>query len=231
VSTGYDPFVHIFGRSLPVNGATSKDVTERLTKVLAMDAAALSAAIAEDLRSLDVRAPALFESATAPTLTDLRPRLEALVEAASNVANVRSAYNAIVTLAAWSQPVWRLDGELLRDLVRTVGITVLPARPDALFAELKEQQPGVEAQLKSLPTVIEGFVASAGSYWSSLDVKSVAGSLRLHRSTLAKNAVENAEDEIMTLRNLRLLEEAVFYCEAENLGLAEAAGVEWHDRK
>ena len=64
------------------------------------------------------------------------------------------------------------------------------------------------------------------------DVKMVAGSIQFRRTRLAKNATDNADDPEVTLRNLRLLEEAVLFCESQNLALVrKAAGVEWHDRQ
>ena len=182
-------------------------------------------ALAADLRTLDARAAERYAAATPPPIpADLPAQLERQRAAASIPTDLRAAYNAIVTLSAWSWPIWRLDGEMLPDLARTVGITVKPGRPFALF----EDHPA--SALESFPTKLGDF-SSAATYWSSNEVKSVAGSLRLYRSTLAKNVVDNADDEITTMRNLRLLEEAVFFCEAESLGLAEAAGVEWHDRR
>jgi hypothetical protein len=234
IPSGYDPYVHLFGRTFPLFRTAPRELAPRLIELLQADNQAFSAELKKELQQLDSRGIELYDQATASfdsteLVRSVQRVQDKLTAAIGATLNARAAYDALVTLSAWSQPVWRLDGDMLRELTRTLGITEAPGRAVSLFDELKDARPDIEPALKKLPDHLQDF-AGAGAFWSSTEVKAVAGSMRLYRSKLARNAVENGEDPIATLRNLRLLEEAVLFCEAESLALAEAAGVEWHDR-
>ena len=232
VSNGYDPFVHIFGRSLPVVGATSKEVAERVTVVVAADETAFEAELAKDLRSLDSAAADLFRNAprSAVDVDDpITAQATCIADALREPPQLVAALDAIVRLNAWSQPVWRLDGEMLPSLLRTLGIGVIAGSALPLFAELIEARADLAQASEKLPKGLNNF-AGAGAFLTSVDVKMVAGALRMSRGRVAKNASEGDEGSEITLRHLRLLEEAIFFAEAQNFALAEAAGVEWHDR-
>jgi len=233
--TGYDPFVHLFGRSLPVDGRTPKEVAERLHRILKLDDAAFRVELAQDVRGLDAAAGERIRASLASLQpVDLAPAVSAEVArlqsaVARDPPDLTAALDSLVRLGAWSHPLWRLDGEMLPDLFETLGLTVKPEAAAPLFEELAFTRPEVQAAIESLPSTLARF-AGAGSYLSGTAVKVLSGSLRLNGGRLIENAVRNSGDPPLTLRHLRLLMEAAFFCEAEDLGLAEAAGVEWHDR-
>lgn len=230
---GYDPFVQLFGRSLPVAGDTGRDVAARLTALLGADDATFSAEIAADLASFDPKARPIFESAAPPgpppeldaRLAAEGARARAALEEGGSLA---PALDALVRPSAWSWPVWRLDGEMLPSLLKTLGVTVHAGRADALFAEALTPE-ALENRAGTLPRGLGDF-RGAGAFLSSSDVKSLAGSLRLYRARIAENVRASGEAEALLQRHQRLLEEAVLFCEAHDLALCEAAGVEWHDR-
>lgn len=233
---GYDPFVQLFGRSLPIEAPSPKAVAERLARLLTLDAAEFEAQLTADLRGLDPAAGALFSASTAPPPPEgldasIRAQARTIEETlASPSPSLRTALKAVVRLSAWSQPVWRFDGEMLPDLLRTLGIELAASGARELFEGLVERRPGLEPLLKKLPARLEDF-AGVGAFLTSTDVRVLAGALRLQRQRIAQNARDNSENMRLALRHLRLLEEAVFFCEAQGLALAEAAGVEWHDRE
>jgi len=235
ISKGYDPFVHLFGRSLPVTGATSRDVVERLAKVLAADEAAALSLLTEGLKSLSLRASERLQEASgkaASTESAIREQLARIDGAAISRGEMpawRVAYDAITRVSAWSQPVWRLDGEMLPELIRQLGIGLEAGRPLSLFQELLDDHPEWEESTRDLQSRLKDF-AGPGAFLSSTDVKLLAGAFRLKPGGIAQNAAVNASNPVLGLRNARLLEEVALYCESENLALAEAAGVEWHDR-
>jgi hypothetical protein len=205
--TGYDPFVHLFGRSLPVGGPNPRAVADRLREVLALRGDAFLTALATDLRSLDPRAADVPLAGKEPP-ADLEEAIQ----------------------SEWQKETTALaQGELLGPLLDTLGLTVRPDRATVLFEELAEARRELQPALEQLPNKLPGF-AGAGGYLSSTGVKLLAGSLRMSGTRLLQNAGRNADDAEATLRHLRLLSEAVFYCEEEELGLAEGSGVEWHDR-
>lgn len=228
VPSGYDPFVHLWGRSLPVTGAHGGEVAEALQQVLAADDGAFTAKLGEHLASLDPQAASVWAEAPRTVAVE---GVEAAVrgqakEVASAAAERRwtAALDALARLNAWSRPVWRLDGEMLPDVVSALGLRVMPGRATALFEGLGLD----EAAIESLPKRLASF-HGAGTYLSSGEVKMLAGSLRLSRGRVAKNAAESGGAPELALRHLRLVDEAVRYCEAEHLGLIEASGVEWHE--
>jgi hypothetical protein len=228
---GYDPLVHLFGRSLPVAAPSPRAVADHLREVLVLRGDAYREALMADLRALD-------GNAGSTRLPDTRspPELEAAIQSewqrvVDALAEARAvvAWDALVRLSAWSRPIWRLDGELLGQLLEELGLTVRPDRATVLFEELADERPELQSALELLPSKLLGFTG-AGGYLSSTSVKLLAGSLRMSGARLLQNAGRNADDTEVTLRHLRLLSEAVFFCEEEGLGLAEATGVEWHDR-
>lgn len=229
---GYDPFVHLFGRSLPAAGRTGKEVAARIRTLLAADDATFTAGIAADLASVDPVARPLWEGApVVEAPPELAGRIDSeadRVHASLAGESLRPALDGLARLSAWSWPVWRLDGEMLPPLLRTLGLTVQAGRADALFAERLDPET-LEIKARTLPRGLGDF-SGAGAFLSSTEVKSLAGSLRLYRARLAENLRASGEAEALLQRHLRLLEEAVLFCEAEDLALCEAAGVEWHDR-
>lgn len=234
--TGYDPLVHLFGRSLPAGGADARGVAERIRSLVAMDNAAFREAIAADLGAFDPRAPAVFEQAftrvTNPGVGSAMKNEALAVERAlgREPPDAKGAYDAVVRLAAWSRPIWRLDGEMLGALMQAAALPIKPERAGVLFDEAGRERPALAAAVEKLPEGLPSF-SGAGGYLSAAAVKLCAPSLRGGAGKAAQSAASSADDPPATLRNLRLLAEAILYCEAENLGLAEAAGVEWHDRK
>lgn len=228
---GYDPFVHLFGRSLPVTAAMPRETAERLSRVLALQGEEFRETLETDLRALDSRAATVRLAEAAPPAeleTAIRGEWQGMT-AALVAGNLVAAWDALVRLSSWSRPIWRLDGELLGQLLDTTGLTVRPEPATLLFEELADTRPELQAAMEQLPGKLPGF-AGAGGYLSSTAVKLLAGSLRMSGARVLQNAARNADDTEVTLRHLRLLSEAVFFCEEEELGIAEAAGVEWHDR-
>lgn len=234
-STGYDPFVQLFGRSLPVEAATPRQVAEALVQLVAADETTFEATLGAQLDTLDARAgeryrreprhppPAKLEEAVAAEGALIAASLQA-------PSTLRPALDAVARLSAWSRPVWRLDGEMLPDLLRTLGIGVVAGRASGLFETAFEARPELAAVAGTLPVRLADF-STAGTWLSSGDVKLLAGALRLQRLSIAKNAAESGENAELAMRHARLLEEAALFCEAEGFGLLEAAGVEWHDRR
>lgn len=235
-STGYDPFVHLFGRSLPVTGAGAREVANRLGKLLPLeDESVFTAELAGDLRSLDPRAAELFlaEPAVAPP-AELERRVRAQYARVRESLQAQPpepevALDAAVRISAWSWPVWRLDGEMLPGLVATLGATAEPGPAESLFAEAASHRPELAASLERLPKLLEGF-SGPGTFLASQEVKLLARSLNLYASRIALNAATSGEAVPVLMRNVRLLEEALHFCEAQGLALSEAAGVEWHER-
>lgn len=234
-SKGYDPFVHLFGRSLPVAAPDSKLVADRLTKLLSLEEDAFVESLGAELALLDPKARTLW-SETRPL--DAPPALEGAIteELTALERAMRSeppkpaaALDAIVKLSAWSRPVWRFDGDMLPDLLRTLGIGVELSPAVELFEARADESPALEAALKTLPMSLGSF-AGAGAWLSSSQVKLVGGALRLQRGRLATNAAQS-ENPTIVMRHVRLLEEAVFFCEENGFALSEAAGVEWHERE
>jgi hypothetical protein len=233
-STGYDPFVQLFGRSLPLDAPTPREVAALLCAVDRLDDAGFDAALLDQLGKLDPRAAQLLAHAPRPGVPEgLGLAIEA---AASDVAAAAAdpsrplgdAVAGIARLSAWSQPLWRLDGDGLGEVLSALGVEVVVGPARALFELAVEAHPELEDRRARLPAALPGF-EGAGGYLTSADVQLVAGALRLRRGQLAKNAAA-AEHPALLMRHGRLLEEAVLYCEAEGLGLLEAAGVEWHAR-
>jgi hypothetical protein len=220
---GYDPYVQLFGRSLPLADDSPVTIAERIPKVLALDGTAFTASMIEELGRLgatDVAIPA----ASAPA--DLEAAIEAQqrqLHAALAARALRSAWDALLRLCAWSQPIWRLDGELLMPLLIASAVATKPEPATALFPNLSAAQVS-----ETLPGAIPSF-SGGGGYFTPAAVKELAAALRF-QSRIVQAARKAADDSDIALRNLRLLSEAAFYCEREGLGLAEAAGVEWHDR-
>lgn len=232
---GYDPFVHLFGRSLPVTGADPRAESKRLSELERLAGPAYDTALATDLRSLDPRAAELFlatsEPAPAADLDTVIAREVSLLDTAlaATPPDPRQALDAVVRLSAWSRPVWRFDGEMLPSLIQSLGIGVDAGSAAPLFEELAADRPEVAPTLVSLPKALPDF-AGPGSFLTSTDVRMLAGALRLQRAVVLHNALSSGEAREIVLRHARLLEEAVFYCEEGSLALAEASGVEWHDR-
>lgn len=224
--TGYDPYIHIFGRSLPVAADAPVAVAERLAKLLAMDDAAFATAINDDLRQLG--AGAFTVSAQAKPVeveASLLQQLGALATALqAQPPQVRAAWDAVLRISAWSRPVWRLDGDLLSPFLTLLAVGTKPEPATELFKASGLDLAGAQA----LPAAIPSF-SGGGGYFSVVAVKALAAALRF-QSRLVQTAQKTSDDPEVALRNLRLLSEAAFYCEREGLGLAEAAGVEWHDR-
>lgn len=230
----WDPFVHLWGRSLPVGGKTSHLTAQRLTQLLELDDAAFESALAEDLHAFDPRAAERYLSEKAkPPPAGLDAAIGDQAAVAGRAVerppeSLREAVDAVARLSAWSWPVWRLDGEMLTPLLRTVGATVEATQASPLFEVLKDEHPDLEKHLTRLPRALGDF-AGAGAFLSSLDVKSLARSLRLYHSRVAMNVAESGENELIAMAHVRLLEEALLFCESQGLALIEAAGVEWHD--
>lgn len=231
-SQGYDPFVHLFGRSLPVAAPDSALVAKRLADLLALDDDAFLEALGKELALLDPAATGVWSQASlapVPLREAIDRQTKALADAMSTEPPAfRTALDVVVRLSAWTQPVWRFDGEFLPDLLRTLGIGVEIERPIELFEALVDEHPGWAQALSKLPVALGSF-DGAGAWLSSTQVKFVAGTLRLQRGRLADNASYVAHPALV-MRHLRLLEEAIFFCEANGLALCEASGVEWHER-
>lgn len=235
-SKGYDPFIHLFGRSLPIAAPDSAGVAQRLSKLLAVDDADFDESLGSELALLDPGARALWNSAPVNAAANVRvvpdaiaTELAALTDALTGSSqNFAQALNIIVRLSAWSQPVWRFDGEMLPGLVRTLDLNIEWENASELFADTVAPTPQRDRALSRLPKSLDSF-DGAGAWLSSTQVKFVANALRIQRRKLADNA-SYAQTPVLVMRHLRLLEEAVFFCEANGLALSEAAGVEWHDR-
>ncbi len=233
-SLGYDPFVQIFGRSLPFEGAPGTMVAT-LNRALAADEAAFQDLVAASLHSFDPRAERIFREAPAPAPPiDLDVAIDAESAAiktalAEQPPDLARALDAIARLSAWSWPVWRLDGEMLPGLLSTLGIEVVASRATGLFEELAEVRPEIRDFFPRLPDRLPDF-ARAGSFLTSAEVRLVAGALRLRRGQIAKNVADTDEATAILMRHARLLEEAAGFCESQSLALLEAAGVEWHER-
>lgn len=228
---GYDPFVHLFGRSLPATGATSRDVAAAIARLCEADDAAFETALAADLRGLDPKAAGLFLEARTPAVEGLDEAFGAearRLEAGLSGEDYKAAFDALVRLQAWSRPVWRLDGAMLEGLLGDVGVQVEAGSGADFFQEALDPPPS-EAALARLPRGLETF-SGPGAYFPAARVKVLAGALRLQRARIRANATQSDERTAIVLRHVRLVEEAALYCEAHDLGLCEAAGVEWHDR-
>lgn len=231
-SQGYDPFVHLFGRSLPVAAPDSALVAKRLADLLALEDDAFLEALGKELALLDPAATKLRADASLPPV----PLSEAVEQQATVLSEAmaaappafKQALDTVVRLSAWTQPVWRFDGEFLPDLLRTLGIGVEIERAVELFEPLVDEHPAWAQELTKLPVSLGSF-DGAGAWLSSTQVKVVAGTLRLQRGRLADNA-SLTRNPALVMRHLRLLEEAIFFCEANGLALCEASGVEWHER-
>lgn len=232
-STGYDPFVHLFGRSLPLDAPAAQALAESLANALKVDETAFAEAVAESLKRLDPKAEAIWRgtpSTQVPEGVGEAIRAEAARAKLSDpTESLRPALNAIARLSAWSRPVWRLDGELLSDLVETLGVEVPLGSAKGLFEVAAETRAWMQGPMEALPTSLPDF-HGAGGAWSSAEVKLLAGALRLRRGRIAEN-VAGTESPMLTMRHARLLEEAAAYCAAEGFALVEAAGIEWHDRR
>jgi len=231
-STGYDPFVQLWGRSLPLAGSTPEQVAARLQELLPAGDEAFDRALAVELRALHPQAEALWASAPSPG----HPGLDAAIDAENarlrnslglSVRSLDPAYQAIVRLSAWSQPIWRLDGELLPDLLRTLGATVVVRRATPLFEGLFDARPELRPLADNLPKQLGNF-DGAGGWLGGDDARSLVRSLRVNRLRVETN-LAGSDDPESAMREVRLLEEALLYCEKRGLALAEAAGVEWRD--
>jgi hypothetical protein len=231
----YDPYVQVFGRSLPVAGDTPRAVADRLTELMGKDDPTFEQSFTEDLRRLDARATDVVARhrpgavggvalAVAAEVGLLRQCLDA------DPPRLSDAWTAIVSLQAWSWPVWRLDGDMIGQLLEALGIAIRPEPPRSVFEPWLQSRGLPDTALAGLPGKLPSFRA-AGGYFPAAQVKALAGSIGVQSSRLAQNALRNADDPDAALRNLRLLSEAAFYCERNGLGLAEAAGLEWHDRQ
>jgi hypothetical protein len=229
-ATGYDPFVQLFGRSLPVAGDAPRAVAARLSALLAMDEAAFESELAADLATFDVRAGALFRAspqAPSPETTQhITHEAKKLASALAPEGPLAPALDALVRLSAWSRPVWRLDGETLGGLLQELGIGIAPSRGGVLFEEVIAVS---TERLEALPQGLSGF-SGAGAVLTSAQVQSLAAAFRMQRGRLSHNAAAAEDDARIVMRHARLLEEATLFAEAEGLALAEAAGIEWHDR-
>jgi hypothetical protein len=235
MSAGYDPDVQLFGRSLPAAGATPAEAARRVSDLLAMDDGAFALAMGEDLATFDPAARDLWRNSVHDKPLELEPAFRSEVASAGSALTaeppqLRAAWDAVVRLSAWVWPVWRIDGEMVNELLDTVGLTVKAEAPRPLFESFGTGRTSVAAALASLPGKLPSF-SSAGACWTASSLKLLAGSLRLQSGRILQNVSRNADDPVATLRNIRLLSEAVFYCERAELGLAEAAGVEWHERR
>ena len=232
-SRGYDPFVHLFGRSLPVAAPDSKLVADRLAKLLALDDAAFDAALGQELALLDPAARTLWAQTSAVEVPGIEAAVSgqlALLDEAMGTTPPAfpKALDVLVRLSAWSNPVWRFDGEMLPDLLRTLNIGVELGGAVEPFEGIADAHPEWERALSKLPLALGSF-AGAGAWISSTQVRLIAGTLRLQRRRLADNA-SYTEHPSLVMRHVRLLEEAIFFCEEQGLALSEAAGVEWHER-
>lgn len=236
VSKGYDPFVHLFGRSLPVAAPDSPSVAQRLSKLLTMDDASFQESLGSELALLDPSARALWTNAPraaseAPFVpTAVSAQMAALSHALrKSPPDFTQALDIVVRLSAWSRPIWRFDGEMLPDLVRTLDLNVEWENASDLFTGVFDPTPQRDRALSRLPKALDSF-DGAGAWLSSTQVKFVANALRIQKRRLADTA-SYAQTPALVMRHMRLLEEAVFFCEANGLALSEAAGVEWHDRR
>jgi hypothetical protein len=229
-STGWDPFVHLFGRSLPVVGPDSRAVASTLADIVALEEdEAFSDRLAASLASLDEQAGSVWRGA--PAFIDIEtiaPRVEgqrARIVAAAASHELVDSLAPLARLSAWSQPVWRFDGHQLCELLALAGIGVTPEPPTALF----EERFGVDAvEATSFPARLGDF-AGTGGYLTSSAVQLLAGALRLGRTAIARQVGASGEPTQIAMRHLRLLEEAVLFCESRGLGLWETAGLEFHE--
>lgn len=235
-STGYDPFVQLFGRSLPVGGSSPLEVAQVLQRVMGMEEERFRSALTSDLAALDPRTRDVLANARVDASSP-REIAEAVNQQVrdidralrSSTPAVREVLDAAVRLSAWSWPVWRFDGEMLPDLLAKLNTTVKPQRASGLFDPLVDERPELAELLETLPKMLAGF-DGAGSFLPSGSVKILARSLKLYARKVAENVARTGESPVILMRNLRLLEEALLFCEAEGLALCEASGVEWHDR-
>lgn len=239
-STGYDPFVQLFGRSLPVGGSSSLEVAQALQQVMGMEDERFRSVLTSDLAALDPRVRDVLSNARldATSLSEASSEIADAVHQQvrevgralqSGTPDLRGALDAAIRLSAWSWPVWRLDGEMLPDLLTKLNTTVKPQRATGLFDPLVDERPELAELLETLPKRLAGF-DSAGSFLPSDSVKILARSLKLYARKVAENVAASRESPVILMRQLRLLEEALLFCEAEGLALCEASGVEWHDR-
>jgi len=226
---GYDPFVHLFGRSLPIDGPTPRDVATALRSLLADPPERGLATIAATIERLDRRAAEILRQ---QELVQGSARLEEQLKAmAQEVAVAEDSHSALqrsvgrlALLLSLTQPLWRLDGQSLPALLSAVGMEEPPGSPAPLYEELAAARPVLGPLLTELlPTLVahEG----TGAFLSSSDVTRCLGAIRLRRTTVMTNAADAAAP-LIVLRHLRLLEEALSYCELTGMGLLEAAGVE-----
>ena len=230
-STGYDPYVQLFGRPLPVTVEPPREVAQVLRRLQTLELGPSLALLAEQLDKLDLRAGALLRQTTP---TDDGGRLTAglereqhrIVTTLAATGDLQPALVAIARMMAWSRPIWRLDGESLSGLLGTVGLPMGETTAQALFDELAVDRPEIDSRRAQLPTQLSDH-AGTGAYLSSADVKGLAGALRLQRLTLARNAARGHDHPQLIMRHLRLLEEAICFAEASDSGLIEAAGIEW----
>lgn len=228
-SRGYDPFIHLFGRSLPIASGEPSVVARDLGKIVEFDERALDAALGDELATLSPATRELWSAARSKG-ENIRPSIEQELVALDGAlktepADFRRALVAIARLSAWSRPVWRFDGEMLSTLLQTLEIGFDPQTARALFEPVPER---FERELGRLPRTLESF-RGTGVWLSSAQVKLLGASLRGGKRRLTETAARAAHPHVV-LRHLRLLEEAVYFCETSNLALCEAAGVEWHER-
>ncbi|MFM2151959.1 MAG: hypothetical protein RL199_394 [Pseudomonadota bacterium] len=229
-STGWDPFVHLFGRSLPVTGADARAVAATLAGLVDLDdddACALR--LEASLSAVDARAGAVWRSAPAfREVEGVARRIECQrkkLACAVSAEDLAATLPPLARLVAWSRPVWRFDGHALGELLAIAGIGVPPEAPSALL----EERFGIDAVASAaLPSGLGDFTGTGG-YLTGSGVKLLAGALRLGRMAIAKRIGASGEPAAIAMRHLRLLEEAVVFCEAKGYGLWETAGLEWHE--
>jgi len=223
----YDPYVHLFGRSLPLRARSASSHAERLAAAVAANEDAFASALAADLASLDPRAAELFARTPVPTI-DVIPRIDRLrrrvAACVSGSESLKPAWDAVVRALAISGPVWRFDGEQLGDLLHTLGVGTEIGDASSLLRDAGLP----ETRLTDLPKALGDFVG-AGGFLSAGLAMTLGASLKLNRRRILANVRADGDAEAITLRHARLLEEALATCTHAGAGLAEAAGVEWHD--
>ena len=226
---GYDPFVHLFGRSLPIDGPSPRHVAESLRALLSEPPERGLATLADMIGQLDRRAAAVLrqQCVALPSAT-LSGQLSRLASAVAVDADVESSLNRsieqLARLLSLTQPLWRLDGHTLPSILSAVGIEEQPGSPAPLYEELSLEQPALAPCMAALDSDLithEG----TGAFLSSSDVTRCLGAIRLRRATVMANAAR-AATPLITLRHLRLLEEALCYCELTGKGLLETSGLE-----
>ncbi len=234
-STGWDPFVQLFGRSLPVAGSDGRAVAAALVELvdLASDDD-FAAQLGEMLSSFDPKAGVVWREAPAfaeDARCEERIAIQrAQISAAMSAGDPARALRPLARLSAWSQPVWRFDGHQLGELLALAGIGIVPEPPSALLEELPGRESAASATTATSPMPARlGAFAGTGGYLTSGAVQLLAGALRLGRSSIAKQVGASGEPPAVAMRHLRLLEEAVLFCETRGLGLWETAGLEWHE--